>query len=115
MFSAYMVFLQSQGFLGFALTWVLFGLGVGLMSPAYQSLISKAVPHESLGTFSGLFYGSMGLVALPAPYLGAWIWERFNPRVPFMITALVVLLSVIPIWSKFKLEKTEPVESGAVG
>ncbi|RPI34099.1 MAG: MFS transporter, partial [Chloroflexota bacterium] len=116
MFAAYIVFLQAKGYPAFIATWVLFGLGVGLLSPAYQSLISKAVPQQSLGAFSGLFYGSMGLIALPAPYIGAWMWDHFNPRVPFMITAGVVLLSVVPIWLKFKLkqEKVAVVEAGVV-
>ncbi len=113
MFGAYMVFLQAQAYPTFILTWVLFGLGVGLLSPAYQSLISKAVPQNTLGAFNGLFYGSMGLLSLPAPFLGAWIWERFNPRVPFMITAWVVLISVVPIWLKFKLKATTVPQNNA--
>jgi DHA1 family multidrug resistance protein-like MFS transporter len=113
MFGAYMVFLQARAYPTFILTWVLFGLGVGLLSPAYQSLISKAVPQNTLGAFNGLFYGSMGLLSLPAPFLGAWIWERFNPRVPFMITAWVVLLSVVPIWLKFKLKGTTVSQNNA--
>ena len=111
MFVAYMVFLQARAYPAFILTWVLFGLGVGLLSPAYNSLISKAVPQQLLGAFSGLFYGSMGLIALPAPYIGARIWERFTPRTPFMITAGVVLLTVVPIWLKFKLPKAQPPEA----
>ncbi|GAB4580947.1 MAG: MFS transporter [Anaerolineales bacterium] len=109
-FVAMMIFLNASTFAGFALTWVVFGVGVGVLSPAYQSLISKVVPQKSLGIFSGLFYSSVGLVSLPAPWLGAQLWERFNPRVPFMITAGVALLTVIPIWLKFKVpEKEEPV------
>ena len=79
------------------------GIGVGLLSPAYQSLISKVVPQKMLGTFTGLFYGSLGLISLPAPYIGAKLWENFNPQVPFMITAVAALLSVIPTWFKFKV------------
>ncbi len=103
MFAAFMVFLQAQTYPAFILTWVLFGTGVGLLSPAYQSLISKVVPQKSLGAFSGLFEGSLGLISLPAPYIGARLWERFDPRLPFLITAVVSLLSVIPTWLKFKL------------
>ncbi len=102
-----MIFLNASSFAGFALTWVVFGVGVGVLSPAYQSLISKVVPQKSLGIFSGLFYSSIGLVSLPAPWLGAQLWERFNPRLPFMITAGVALLTVIPIWLKFKVPEKE--------
>ena len=40
---------------------------------------------------------------MPAPYIGTGLWEKFTPRLPFMITAVVVLLTVIPIWFKFKV------------
>ena len=113
MFAAFMVFLQADAYPAFILTWVLFGAGVGLLSPAYQSLISKVVPQQSLGAFSGLFYGSMGFFSLPAPWLGAQLWERFNPRLPFLITAIVSLLSVIPAWFKFKLPEQPGAESSS--
>ena len=85
--------------------WGLAGLGVGIMMPAYQSLISKAVPQNLRGMAFGLFSTSLGIVSLPAPWIGAQMWARFNPQFPFTITAIALLLSVIPIWLKFKLPK----------
>ena len=82
---------------------------MGLLNPAYQSLISKVVPQKMLGAFQGVFYSSLGLISLPAPYIGAYLWENFTPRLPFEITAAVAILSVIPIWFKFKVTK-KPVE-----
>jgi len=107
---AYVIFLQAGDFIGFAVTWAIFGMSVGLMSPAYQSLVSKVVPHKNLGVFTGMFQSSLGLISLPAPYIGAQLWERFNPRVPFIVTAILGLISVIPAWFKFKLpdEKALP-------
>jgi len=102
-FVAFMIFLQVNVFVGFAITWVIFGFGVGLLSPAYSSLISKVVPQKMLGTFSGLLQSSIGLISLPAPWLGAQLWERFSPRLPFIITAAVSLITIIPIWFKFKV------------
>jgi len=80
-------------------------MGVGLMTPAYQSLISKAVPKKVRGTAFGLFSSSLGLVSLPAPWIGGQLWEKVNPRFPFLITVAVVFLSIIPVWLKFKLPK----------
>jgi len=111
-FFAYVIFLNASGFLGFAVVWAVFGIGVGLLSPAYQSLISKVVPQKMLGTFTGLFHGSLGLISLPAPYIGAKLWENFNPKVPFLITAVLALLTVIPTWFKFKVPE-EPLEPEA--
>ena len=101
--AAIVVFLQAGLFGVFAISWVLFGIGGGLLGPAYQSLISKAVPQKMLGTFSGIFYSSLGLISLPAPWLGAQLWERFSPRLPFMITAAAALLILVPVWFKFRL------------
>ncbi len=108
---AIFTFVQVSGFWGYALAWALFGLGGGLMSPAYQSLISKAVPEKLRGTAFGLFNTSLGLVSLPAPAVGAQLWERISPRFPFQITAWAALLSVIPVWLKFKLPPNGEAEA----
>jgi MFS family permease len=111
-FGAFMIFLQVSGFLGFAITWIVFGIGVGLLSPAYQSLISKVVPQKMLGVFSGMFRSSLGLISLPAPWVGAQLWDRYSPRLPFIITAIVALLTVIPTWFKFKVPDAPEVPPG---
>jgi len=102
---AFFIFLNTLSFIGFAAAWIVFGLGVGMLNPAYQSLISKVVPQNMLGVFQGVFYSSIGLISLPAPYIGAYLWENFTPKLPFQITAAVAILSVIPIWFKFKIPK----------
>ena len=87
--------------------WGMAGLGAGVSQPAYSSLISKAVPQKLRGLAFGFLSTSLGVVSLPAPWIGSQLWERFGPTAPFTITASVLLLSVIPIWLKFKLPKTE--------
>jgi MFS family permease len=104
-FIAMFTFMQVTGFWGYVLVWALFGLGVGMMSPAYNSLISKAVPEKLRGTAFGLFGTSLGLVSLPAPAIGAQLWETYSPRLPFYMTGLAALASAIPAWLKFKLPK----------
>jgi len=86
--------------------WAIAGTGVGLMTPAYQSLISKAVPKKVRGTAFGLFSSSLGLVSLPAPLIGGQMWEKFGPRSPFIVTIVVSFLATIPAWFKFKLPKS---------
>lgn len=120
-FVAFSIFLNVSGFFAFAIVWTIFGLAVGLLSPAYSSLISKVVPHDRLGAFNGVFYGSIGLLALPAPYLGTLMWERISPGSPFMVAAVAALLTIFPIWFKFKVPKEEgtdgdgPPAAAAVG
>lgn len=115
-FAGFMIFLNGTGFPVFIAAWAVFGFGVGLLSPAYQSLISKVVPQKNLGTFSGMFRSSLGLISLPAPFIGAQLWERFYPRLPFTITAAAALITVIPVWFKFRLpdkpkQEAEPESS----
>lgn len=92
--------------------WAMAGMGVGIMMPAYQSLISKAVPQHLRGTAFGLFSTSLGVISLPAPWIGAQLWDRVSPQFPFTITAIALFLSIIPIWLKFKLPKSgDPASS----
>ena len=104
-FLALIIFIRVSGFLGFSMAWAMLGFGVGLMSPAYNSLISKAVPEKVRGTAFGLFNTSLGIVSLPAPAIGAQLWQRFSPLAPFRISAWITLLAVFPVWFKFKTPK----------
>jgi MFS family permease len=104
---ALMIFVQSSGFTSFAMAAVVFGLGLGTLIPAYDSLISKAVPENLRGTAFGLFQTSLGVVSLPAPWIGAQLWERLGARVPFVVTAIAALFSTVPAWWKFVLPRKE--------
>jgi MFS family permease len=96
----------------YGMGWAIAGIGMGLMTPAYQSLISKAVPPHLRGIAFGLLSTSLGLISLPAPLIGGYLWEHAGPRFPFLLTSLACMLSIIPIWFKFKLPQAVPVESG---
>ena len=50
----------------------------------------------------GLFSTSIGIISLPAPYLGAMLWKRFAPQFPFYLPLVATLLLPI-MWLKFKL------------
>jgi MFS family permease len=113
-FLALLIFMRAGSFLGYGIAWATLGVGVGMMSPSYRSLISKAVPEKLRGTAFGLFNTSLGLVSLPAPAIGAQLWERVSPRFPFQVTAWMSLLAIIPAWLKFKLPgKANAPESAA--
>lgn len=109
-FVAMMVFINVNSFLGYLIVWAIFGVGVGMMSPAYQSLTSKVVPEHLRGTAFGLLRSSLGIFSLPAPAIGAHLWDRFGPRTPFAITAGISLLTVIPAWLKFKTPQPNETE-----
>ena len=106
-FTSLVIFLRADSFLTFAISWTVGGLGGGMLGPPFQSLITKAVPAKMLGTFSGIFHSSIGFISLPAPWIGAQLWERISPQTPFIITASAALLINIPIYFLFRLPDKE--------
>jgi len=106
-FLAMLLLINVNTFIGFASVWALFGVGVGLLSPAYQSLLSKVLPERLRGTGFGLIHASLGIFSLPAPAIGSLLWKSINPQAPFYITAIFALVTVIPAWLKFKLDKRD--------
>lgn len=103
-------FLRAGSVWQYGAAWAAFGAGVGLMSPAYQSLTSKAVPDKLRGTAFGLIGTSLGLFSLPAPWVGGQMWDRVSPRFPFQVTAGILLLSILPVWFKFKVPSEQARE-----
>jgi MFS family permease len=108
-FTGLTIFLFSSNFWGFALAVTVTGLGEGLLGPAFNSFVSKIVPDNMRGMAFGLFQTSLGVISLPAPWLGGQLWQRFGPRTPFAITALALLLCVIPVLTKFRQPETRQV------
>ena len=104
----WLIFLFSGNFWVFVLSRVFTGAGWAFIQPAYSSLISKAVPEKLRGTAFGFFSSSLGFISLPAPFIGAMLWEKFNPIFPFYIP-LIAMIAMMPVmWIKFKL----PPETG---
>jgi len=103
--AAIFVMLNVHSFVGLIPAWILLGIGQALAGPAYNALISKAVPNHLRGTAFGFFSTSLGVISLPAPYIGTWIWQRFGPRVPFYVPLVAMMLMLPVIWFKFKLPK----------
>lgn len=98
-----LILLQASTLPGFIAAMVTFGLGIGALMPAYDSLIARVVPEERRGLAYGLFGTSLGLLSLPFPWIGAQLWERVSPRAPFWVTAAACLISVPIVWAKFTL------------
>ena len=103
-------FVRADGFWGYAFGWSLFGAGAGLMSPAFDTLLSKAVPARLRGTAFGLFNATVGLAAMPSPAINAQIWQRIAPQAPFVLGVLASLAGILPAWRKLKRPAALPVE-----
>jgi MFS family permease len=109
---------------GFALAFGVFGIAGAMVSPAFSSLLSKAVPRGSLGMTYGIFMSALGIVAVPAPYLGGLLYSRVGPQAPFWVAVALLMLSVpIALWKLqrppqvVKVDRavgTSPAETGEV-
>jgi len=60
------------------------------------------IPEKLRGTAYGLFSTSLGLISLPAPWLGARLWESVSPIFPFYIPLVAMVLMLPVMWFKFK-------------
>jgi MFS family permease len=100
-----LAFATATGFYGFAASWALLAVGVAMMDPPIQSLISKAVPQGLRGITIGLLSSSWGILSLPSPWIGGLLWTYFGPRVPFLATVALGSLALVPAWIKLAVPK----------
>lgn len=109
--AAYLILVQAGGLPGFVLARLVMGVGFGLLLPPIEALVSKIVSPENRGVTYGLFWTSINLVSLPAPLIGGMLWDRVSPQSPFLLTAGLLLLAVVPSWSKLKLPPVSDPET----
>jgi MFS family permease len=96
-------FAFAMGFWGFAFSWILLGIGGGVLDPAINSLVARGVPARMRGITYGLLATSLGLISLPFPWIGSQIWNAFGPRTPFLATVILGSFAILPAWLKLKV------------
>jgi MFS family permease len=78
---------------GFAAAFALGGLGRACYQPAKSALVSKLVPEDKRGLAFGFLGTSIGAFSLAAPAVGGLLWKSFFPALPFLASAVLVLLA----------------------
>lgn len=77
----------------------LVGLGLGVAGPGFSAAVSLSVdPHEQ-GAIAGLLAACPALGYVLGPYGAGWLYE-LQPRLPFLIAALLLLLVWPVIWRR---------------
>jgi MFS family permease len=107
--SSFLVFIFAEGFGVFALSWIIMGIGGALLDPAVNALIARGAPAHLRGVAYALIPALIGLVALPAPWIGGQIWETTSPKIPFLATFLLGSLALIPAWFKLRVPTVEVI------
>ncbi len=59
--------------------------GGGMGGPSWQALIADIVPRRDRGKVMGLMGTMTGLINLPAPIIGAYIWQSLGPNMLLLI------------------------------
>jgi MFS family permease len=110
---AYWVILAHPVLITFLIGMCLAGIGQAFVGPAFSSLISKAVPKESLGITWGVFLTALGVLAIPAPAIGGLLYDRVAPKATFVLAMGLALVSIpLALW-KLRLPVAREAAVGA--
>ncbi len=78
---------------------LLLGLGLGIAGPGFSAAVSLSVePHEQ-GAIAGLLAACPALGYVLGPY-GAGVFYEIEPRLPFLIAALLLVIVWPVVWRK---------------
>lgn len=89
----------------FVAAFALAGVGRAFIEPSFSSLISKAVPKESLGMAWGIFLTALGILAIPAPYIGGLLYDHVAPAAPFAAATVLSLAVVLLVLAKLRTQQ----------
>jgi DHA1 family multidrug resistance protein-like MFS transporter len=102
-----LIFAIASGFWGFALSWIVLGIGAAVFGPALDVLIARGVSKHLRGLAYAFVATSLGIISLPAPWIGSQIWVAFGPKAPFILTSVLGILALIPAWFRLRLPEGE--------
>jgi MFS family permease len=90
----WLILVLFPGLTVFGLVFGLAGIAQAFVGPAFSALVSKAVPQESLGITWGIFWTALGVLAIPAPYIGGLLYDHIAPEATFVLAAACTALAV---------------------
>lgn len=88
------------------LLFAVFGLYYGIVEGVAKAFVSDLVPKSKRGTAFGLFYGTTGLLLLPASLIAGFLWQEIGPASPFYFGAVMAGLAMIGLMVLVKPAKT---------
>ncbi len=98
-----LIFAFSHEFWGFAIAWIVLGVGAAIFGPALDVMIARGVPKHLRGLAYAFVATSLGIISLPAPWIGSQIWEAFGPKAPFILTSVLGIFALVPAWLRLRL------------
>jgi DHA1 family multidrug resistance protein-like MFS transporter len=105
-----LIFAFATEFWGFALSWIVLGMGAAIFGPALDVLIARGVSKHLRGLAYAFVATSLGVISLPAPWIGSQIWLAFGPRAPFILTTALGISALIPAWLRLRVATQKVAE-----
>jgi MFS family permease len=81
---------------------IFMGLGAALWGPAEQAWIAKNVDPAERAKAIGGFSTFRGLVALPGPFIGGLIYDRFGYSGPMLVNLVLAVIDTLLLWVLIK-------------
>ena len=91
------------------------GGGMFAGGPAWNALLSELVPREQLGTVMGSIGTLSGIMAIPSPVIGGWLWDEYDPKMPFYVSVVFGLIgaAIFAVGVKEPKRNTQEEDSGS--
>lgn len=116
-FVSYLLFIlgETYGLIVFAL--LLSGLGFGLIRPGYGAAASLAVGKDQQGAAAGLTGGAGASGFIFAPLVGNWLYGAVDPRAPFVLGAvmMIVMAIYVAVTPRLRILDAEPDDNADSG
>jgi DHA1 family tetracycline resistance protein-like MFS transporter len=81
---------------------IFMGLGAALWAPAEQAWVAKNVDPAERAKSIGGYSTFRGLVALPGPFIGGLIYDRYGYSAPLMVNLVLAVIDTVLLWVLIK-------------
>lgn len=91
---------------------ILMGVGAAMWMPAEQAWVAKNVNPAERAKSIGGYSTFRGLVALPGPFIGGLIYDRYGYQAPLLVNLLLAIVDIFLLW--FLIKDNAREEAGLV-
>jgi MFS family permease len=93
--AVYLVFGLAPSRAAIWLTMACYGLFYALTNPVLKALVIDTVTAAMRGRALGLYFFSTSVATLLASLITGELWKQYGPRIPFLLSALIALVSAV--------------------
>jgi MFS family permease len=91
---------------------IMMGIGAALWAPAEQAWVAKNVDPAERAKSIGGYSTFRGLIALPGPFIGGLIYDRYGYIAPMMVNLVLAVIDILLLW--FLIKDNAREEAGLI-